>query len=77
MTLIWNVKLDTKKNIADILSRGQLEETTEEIIEENSKSQIHMVHENYPIVNGKMTKIRMKTSKDAALAQVSKYIINW
>lgn len=35
-----------------------------------------MVHENYPIVNGKMTKIRMKTSKDAALAQVSKYIIN-
>ena len=49
--------------MADIRSRGELEETTEEIPEENLKSQIHMVYENC-------------TSKDPALSQSSKYMIN-
>ena len=69
-------KADKENIIADALSRAQSEQTAEGIPEGNLKVQIHVLFENYPIGNDKMTKIRTKTSKDVAVTQASRYIIN-
>ena len=65
-----------KENIIEnALSRVQLKET-EDKIPEDLKVQIHMVYENCPVTNDKETEITVETSKDAALTQASRYIIN-
>ena len=65
------VYLAGKENIlADILSPAHLEETTEEIAEEELEAQVHIVYENAPATNAKMKEIREETAKDSSLMEI-------
>ena len=70
------VYLAGKENIlADTLSRAHLEETTEEIAEEELEAQVHIVYENAPATNVKMKEIREEATKDSSLMDVVRYVI--
>ena len=68
-----------KENIlADTLSRASLEETTEDIAEEELEAQVHMVYANAPATNEKMKEIQEETAQDSCLMNVARYVtVGW
>ena len=70
------VYLAGKENIlADTLSHVHMEETTDDIPEEELRPQVHMVYENAPATKSRSEEIKEETAKDAGLKKVTKPII--
>ena len=70
------VYLAKKENIlADTLSHAHLEETTDDIPEEELTAQVHMVYENAPAAKSRLEEIKEETAKDPGLKKVMKCII--
>ena len=70
------VYLTGKENImADTLSHAHMEETTDDIPEEELTPQVHMVYENAPATKSRPEEIKEETAKDARLKKVTKPII--
>ena len=68
--------LDGKENIlADTLSRAHLEETTDDIPEEELTAQVHMVYENVPATKPRLEVSKEEIAKDPGLKKVTKCII--
>ena len=61
--------------MADTLSCAHLEETTEEIAEEELEAQVHIVYENAPATNAKMKEIHEETAKDSSLMEIVRDVI--
>ena len=70
------VYLAGKENIlADTLTCAYLEETTDDIPEEELTAQVHMVYENAPEMKSRFEEIKEETAKDPGLKKVTKCII--
>ena len=70
------VYLAGKENIlADTLTCAYLEETTDDIPEEELTAQVHMVYENAPATKSRLEEIKEETAKDPGLKKVTKCII--
>ena len=70
------VYLAGKENIlADTLSRAHLEETTDDVPEEELTAQVHMVYENALATKSRLEEIKGETAKDPGLKKVAKCII--
>ena len=70
------VYLAGKENIlADTLSHAHLEETTDDIPEEELPAQVHMVYENAPAMKSILQEIKEETAKCPGLKKFTKCII--
>ena len=68
--------LSGKENIlVDTLLFAHLEETTDDIPEEELTTQVQMVYENAPATKSKLEEIKEETAKDPGLKKVTKCII--
>ena len=72
MNLIYKPGKDLK--IADTLSRAQLDETAEEINEEQMKSQIHLVYANLPISDQVLKEVKDETRRDPVSKKIMQVI---
>ena len=69
--------LSGKENIlADALSRAHLNETTEDIPEEELAAQVHMIYANAAATKTKLDEIKAETQKDATLMTIHRFIMN-
>ena len=70
------VYLAGKENILpDTLSRAHVEETTDDIPEEELTAQVHMVYENAPATKSRLEEIKEETAKEPGLKKVAECII--
>ena len=70
------VYLAGKENIlADTLSRAHLEETTDDMPEEELTAQVHKLYENAPATKSRLKESKGETAKDLGLKKVTKCII--
>ena len=70
------VYLAGKENIlADTLSRAHLEETTDDMPEEELTAQVHKLYENAPATKSRLEEVKGETAKDLGLKKVTKCII--
>ena len=56
--------------IADTLSRAQLVEMAEEIVEEEVRSQVHLIYTSLPCSNDVLEEVRQETARDPILQKV-------